>query len=61
MSLLSKFKGSRIEVRLNRGSRSEVIKGVIIDGDESVIELKSKRSVYLIPLSNIVAIKVLKR
>ncbi|MHC1601133.1 MAG: hypothetical protein ACXQTI_03895 [Candidatus Nezhaarchaeales archaeon] len=61
MSLLNKFKGSRVEIRLNRGARSELLKGTIVDGNDALIEVRSKKSTYLIPLSNIVAIKILRR
>jgi len=58
---MSKFKGSKVEIKLQRGSRSEILRGVIVDSGEGLIEIKSKRSTYLVPLSNVIAIKVLKR
>ncbi|RLF05300.1 MAG: hypothetical protein DRJ60_05805 [Thermoprotei archaeon] len=61
MSLINKFKGSKVEIRLNRGARSELLKGMIVDGDGALIEVKSKKSTYLIPFSNVVAIKILRR
>jgi len=61
MSLVDKFKGSKVEIKLNRGAKSDLLKGVIVDCDGSLIEVKSRKNTYLIPLSNIFEIKILRR